>query len=146
MADTPPKKRDAVTVGEAFDVMVEASGVVKTNAQYLARVTKPIVYVVVSLIAIVVVLQVQLAFRDDRIEKLEETIVTLDQNVVSLQNSSESTASSANDAKIAAEAAKTALEEALAQSQRGGVSPEVVQALQRINDIYEACRARGECQ
>lgn len=140
--DKEPSSPNIVTVGEAFDVMVEASGIVKTNASYLAKVTKPIIFIVAALVAIVVFLQIQLIFREDRIEKLENTVATLDGDVKSLRESSDTTRKAAQEAEIASEAAKTALDAAIAQS-TGDTS--TAEAIQRINELYEFCVERKEC-
>jgi hypothetical protein len=146
--ELPPPKTPVATIGEAFDVMVEASGVVAHNA---ARVTKAADYLLKmariftrTIIPVVVVLIIgngllayQLSERDNRINQLRK-------NVESLQKSSEDTKTAAAKAQTASEAAQRALEGAIAQSQMQ--TQDTSAAITRINDLYAACQARGECK
>lgn len=141
---TTDKETSIVTVGEAFDVMVEASGIVYKNARYLSRVTKPLIFVCVGLVLVVAALQFQLLLRDDRIEALEKTVATLDANVKSMQQSADQARQASIEAEVASEAAKKALEEAIVQSQ-SGPGAQTAQAIDRINDIYVICVEKKEC-
>lgn len=154
VSDPDEFEEEVITsIDEAFDVMVTASGIVHRNAVFLSKVVRsfyvralrPMVWIVTAMVVVMVMQQISLINRDDKVEELQETVLMLDANVKSLERSSKSTQESAGSAQLASEAAKASLEEALAQSQRGGVSPEVTAALNRINEIYAACVERKEC-
>lgn len=139
------------TIGEAFDVMVEASGVVHENSQKLVtatdrlvRVLRVAVPVVVIIVAVVVFLQIQVVQRDDKIDVLTDQITELKGEVRSLKESSTQTSKSADKAAIAAGAAQTTLEQAIAQAQRGP-DPATAAAVERINDIYQQCVVMKQC-
>lgn len=147
------EEKTTATIAEAFDVMVEASGIVHRNATFLSLVVRsfyvkalrPMAWIVTAIVVIMVLQQISLVKRDEKVEDLQETVLRLDADVKMLEQSSKSTQESAGSAQLASEAAKASLDEAIAQSQRGGVSPEVTAALTRINEIYAACVERKEC-
>lgn len=132
------------TIAEAFDVMVEASGVVKRNADFLSKVIhsfyvralKPMTYIVLVVLLIVILQQFSLIQRDKKIDQLTE-------NVAILQKSADDAIIASREAKIAAEAAKSALDAAITNSQEAGKASE--DAINRINDIYDTCVVRKEC-
>lgn len=143
--DKATNDTEIAKIGEAFDVMVEASGSVYKNAQYLSKVAKPMLFSIVGLVAIVVGLQIQLIFRENRIDQLKKQISTLEINIKNVEDAAKEAKTASVEAQTASQAAKTSLDEAVAQAQRGGVSPEVLNALQRVNELYVSCVQQKEC-
>lgn len=139
------------TVGEAFDVMVEASGIVRKNADYLARVVRtwyvkamrPLFFIIIGLIVIVVALEIQIIARDETVETLQKTAVESRDASRNAKIASDDARIASNEAKVAAEAAKAALDAAIANSQQQGDDSN--QAIKRINDIYNTCVVQKEC-
>jgi hypothetical protein len=130
------RAKDAATVGEAFDVMLDASDSVRRSATFLRKVVRILIPVVIGLAATVVVQVYQGEVRDDKLARLEGT-------VASLRKSSEETRVAANKAQIAAESAQKALEAAIAQSQQQ--TNDSNSAINQINRLYDACKQRKEC-
>lgn len=136
-------------VGEAFETMIAASDSVHRSANHLERASrifaKIFIPIVVTMLLIVAGLIVVVRIQNTRAQAASERIDKLEGIVESLQRSSNETKTAAVSAEIAAESADSTLKEALAQSQRGGVNPEVVEALNKVNEMYEVCVQRKEC-
>lgn len=129
--------------------MIDASDSVHRSARFLERVTRVFAKVfiplmvalfltVAGLIVIVVIQRHRASDANERIDKLEAI-------VESLQQSSNETKESAQAAKIAAESANRTLQDAVARSSQNEVSPEVADALAKINDVYVTCVQRKDC-
>ena len=149
-----PKPTSVATVGEAFDVMVDASGVVATNADkitvaanFLLKMTKAFariaIPIVVGLLLVVGGLILQIEIRDDKIARLETNVVKMDTTQQELKTSLTEAKDAALKAEIAANAAKSSLDAAIANSQQAG--EESNDAIRRINEIYDTCVVRKEC-
>lgn len=151
-SDDEFEMKTTTTISEAFDEIVEASEVVKKNADYLKKAVKPIIFIVGVIGIISVILVIVFSARDERIERLEKSIKILNTESVFIKKSADAARIASKDAEmasnraqIASETAKKALEESITQVRRGGVSPEVVTALERINEIYTICVLKKEC-
>ena len=149
--DTDPfEERTTATIAEAFDVMVEASGIVKRNATYLSRVTaelrrivRPLIWIVAISFLVSIFTPIRLILWDDRLGKIDTNVSKLDGDVRVMQKSADDARVASNEAKVAADAAKAALDAAIANSQQA--SQDSNEAITQIKEIYEICVKRKEC-
>lgn len=159
-SDDPFEEEVIGSLDEAFDVMVEASGAVHRNAAFLSKVVRsfyvralrPMAWVVSAIVVITVLQTISLALRDENVDQINEKVSVLDKDLKELQNAveaakiaSEKAEKASVEATTASEAAKVSLDEAVAQAQRGGINPEVLTALNKINEMYDVCVERKEC-
>jgi diacylglycerol kinase len=148
MPDKPVK--DPLTVGEAFDVMLDSSDSVRRSADYLRHVVtniirpalKVMVPTVIALALVATALIFQIELRNDKIEKLERTQVELKTQLEETSQASKEAKDAANKAAIAAESADSSLKAAIAQSQQSSQSSN--EAVNKIDEIY-ACIKQKQC-
>jgi hypothetical protein len=150
----PKPTTPIATVGEAFDVMIDASGIVKENAtaivkaaEFLKKMTRAFarvaIPIVVGLLLVVGGLIFQIELRDDRLASIEKTVISLETTQKELNSALSETREASIKAEIAATSAQKALDAAIANSQAATEDSNV--AIQRINEIYETCVKRKEC-
>lgn len=140
--------RDPLTVGEAFDVMIDSSDSVRRSADYLRKVVRVLarvaVPITVSLALVSTALIFQIELRNDKIARLEKTQVELKIQLTDTKNAANEAKDAAGKAQVAAESADTALKTAIANSQQQ--SNDSNSAINKIDKIYDAiCVKRGEC-
>lgn len=139
--------RDPLTVGQAFDVMLDSSDSVRRSADYLKRVVQALarvgipVAIALALVSAALIFQIEL--RNDKIAKLEATQIELKTQLQETQDAANEAKEAAAKAQIAAESADASLKAAIANSQRA--SEDSNSAINKINAVYEACVKRGEC-
>lgn len=149
MPDKPLK--DPVTVGQAFDVMLDSSDSVRRSADYLKNVVSTIIrpalkilvptVIALALVSTALIFQVEL--RDDKIERLENTQTELKTQLIETRTAANEAKDAANKAKVAAESADASLKAAIASAQQQG--NDSTTAINRINEIYDTCVVKKEC-
>lgn len=148
MPDKPVK--DPLTVGEAFDVMLDSSDSVRRSADYLKHVVndiirpaiKVLVPTVVALALVSTALIFQIELRNDKIEQLEKTQAGLKAQLTETSQAAKEAKEAANKAAVAAESADSSLKAAIAQSQQASQGSN--EAITKINEIY-TCVKQKQC-
>jgi len=140
MPDRLMDKRDAMTVGQAFDVMLDASDSVHRSATFLLKVAVPLI---MGLILVSAVQFYQRGQVNEKLTTVQNSNVELKTQIRELKESNEKTQDAAAKAQTAAESADASLKGAIAASQRS--TNDTTEAIKRINDIYDTCVVRKEC-
>lgn len=139
--------RDPLTVGQAFDVMLDSSDSVRRSADYLKVVVRALGRIgipIVATIGLIAVAQMyQIELRDDKIQRLEQTQIELKALLSEANQAANEAKEASNKAAIASESADASLKGAIANSQRQ--TQDSSNAINRINEIYDTCVVKKEC-
>lgn len=161
------EEKTTTSIAKAFDLQLTTAETLKKAANrveallvqletlmhtFSVRALRPMVYIVTGMVIIMGLQQLSLINRDEKVDQVNENVgtvndnvTTLDQDVKTMKIAADEAKKASEEAKIASEAAKKSLDEAIAQSQRGGQSPETIEAFRRLNELYAVCVEQKEC-